>query len=108
MPGGGPGEELIFTGRREWAQAQALGLVNHAVAQNEEGNAAYHRARALAQEILPPGTTAAQHGRACHWGSQVGRAKRQGRLMQLHKVHFPRFIKLTVFGSFASIQPSSK
>lgn len=34
-------------------QAQKLGLVNHAVAQNEEGNAAYHRALALAQEILP-------------------------------------------------------
>ncbi|XP_070642631.1 enoyl-CoA hydratase domain-containing protein 2, mitochondrial isoform X5 [Bos indicus] len=47
-------KELIFTGRRlSGVQAQALGLVNHAVAQNEEGNAAYHRARALAQEILP-------------------------------------------------------
>ncbi|XP_025144517.3 enoyl-CoA hydratase domain-containing protein 2, mitochondrial isoform X5 [Bubalus kerabau] len=47
-------KELIFTGRRlSGEQAQALGLVNHAVAQNEEGNAAYHRARALAQEILP-------------------------------------------------------
>uniref|UniRef100_A0A671DYV3 Enoyl-CoA hydratase domain containing 2 n=1 Tax=Rhinolophus ferrumequinum TaxID=59479 RepID=A0A671DYV3_RHIFE len=47
-------KELIFTGRRlSGAQAQALGLVNHSVAQNEEGNAAYHRARELAQEILP-------------------------------------------------------
>ncbi|XP_021566536.1 enoyl-CoA hydratase domain-containing protein 2, mitochondrial isoform X3 [Carlito syrichta] len=47
-------KELIFTGRRlSGAQAHALGLVNHAVAQNEEGDAAYHRARALAQEILP-------------------------------------------------------
>ncbi|KAI4590944.1 hypothetical protein MJG53_001993 [Ovis ammon polii x Ovis aries] len=47
-------KELIFTGRRlSGVQAQALGLVNHAVAQNEEGNAAYHRAQALAQEILP-------------------------------------------------------
>uniref|UniRef100_A0A8C6DHY9 Enoyl-CoA hydratase domain containing 2 n=1 Tax=Moschus moschiferus TaxID=68415 RepID=A0A8C6DHY9_MOSMO len=47
-------KELIFTGQRlSGAQAQALGLVNHAVAQNEEGNAAYHRARELAQEILP-------------------------------------------------------
>uniref|UniRef100_A0A9L0K375 Enoyl-CoA hydratase domain containing 2 n=1 Tax=Equus asinus TaxID=9793 RepID=A0A9L0K375_EQUAS len=47
-------KELIFTGRRlSGTQAQVLGLVNHAVAQNEEGNAAYHRARALAQEILP-------------------------------------------------------
>lgn len=47
-------KELIFTGRRlSGAQAQALGLVNHAVAPNEEGDAAYHRALALAQEILP-------------------------------------------------------
>lgn len=47
-------KELIFTGRRlNGAQARELGLVNHAVAQNEEGNAAYHRALALAQEILP-------------------------------------------------------
>ncbi|XP_007455111.1 PREDICTED: enoyl-CoA hydratase domain-containing protein 2, mitochondrial [Lipotes vexillifer] len=54
-------KELIFTGRRlSGAQAQALGLVNHAVAQNEEGNAAYHRARALAQEILPQAPTAVQ------------------------------------------------
>ncbi|XP_044800949.2 enoyl-CoA hydratase domain-containing protein 2, mitochondrial isoform X7 [Bubalus bubalis] len=45
---------LPGAGRRlSGEQAQALGLVNHAVAQNEEGNAAYHRARALAQEILP-------------------------------------------------------
>ncbi|XP_077812833.1 enoyl-CoA hydratase domain-containing protein 2, mitochondrial isoform X4 [Macaca mulatta] len=47
-------KELIFTGRRlSGTEANALGLVNHAVAQNEEGDAAYHRARALAQEILP-------------------------------------------------------
>ncbi|XP_054996151.1 enoyl-CoA hydratase domain-containing protein 2, mitochondrial isoform X3 [Sorex araneus] len=47
-------KELIFTGRRlTGTQAQALGLVNHTVAQNEEGTAAYLRARELAQEILP-------------------------------------------------------
>uniref|UniRef100_A0A2I3G931 Enoyl-CoA hydratase domain containing 2 n=1 Tax=Nomascus leucogenys TaxID=61853 RepID=A0A2I3G931_NOMLE len=47
-------KELIFTGRRlSGTEAHALGLVNHAVAQNEEGDAAYQRARALAQEILP-------------------------------------------------------
>ncbi|XP_032152875.1 enoyl-CoA hydratase domain-containing protein 2, mitochondrial isoform X2 [Sapajus apella] len=47
-------KELIFTGRRlSGTQAHGLGLVNHTVAQNEEGDAAYHRARALAQEILP-------------------------------------------------------
>lgn len=47
-------KELIFTGRRlSGVQAHALGLVNHTVDQNKEGDAAYHRALALAQEILP-------------------------------------------------------
>lgn len=54
MPGGGPGEGAhLHSQRLSGAQAQALGLVNHAVAQNEKDNAAYCRARALAQEILP-------------------------------------------------------
>ncbi|XP_077929269.1 enoyl-CoA hydratase domain-containing protein 2, mitochondrial isoform X8 [Halichoerus grypus] len=58
-------KELIFTGRRlSGAQAQALGLVNHAVSQNEEGNAAYHRARELAQEILPQAPIAVRLGKA--------------------------------------------
>ncbi|XP_004679077.2 PREDICTED: enoyl-CoA hydratase domain-containing protein 2, mitochondrial [Condylura cristata] len=57
-------KELIFTGRRlSGVQAQALGLVNHAVPQNEEGNAAYHRARALAQEILPQAPIAVRLGK---------------------------------------------
>uniref|UniRef100_A0A4X1WAS4 Enoyl-CoA hydratase domain containing 2 n=1 Tax=Sus scrofa TaxID=9823 RepID=A0A4X1WAS4_PIG len=57
-------KELIFTGRRlSGMQAQALGLVNHAVAQNEEGNAAYHRALALAQEILPQAPIAVRLGK---------------------------------------------
>ncbi|XP_023405356.2 enoyl-CoA hydratase domain-containing protein 2, mitochondrial isoform X1 [Loxodonta africana] len=57
-------KELIFTGRRlTGVQAQALGLVNHAVAQNEEGDAAYHRARALAQEILPQAPIAVRLGK---------------------------------------------
>ncbi|XP_027466139.1 enoyl-CoA hydratase domain-containing protein 2, mitochondrial isoform X4 [Callorhinus ursinus] len=57
-------KELIFTGRRlSGAQAQALGLVNHAVSQNEEGNAAYHRARELAQEILPQAPIAVRLGK---------------------------------------------
>ncbi|XP_061040188.1 enoyl-CoA hydratase domain-containing protein 2, mitochondrial isoform X4 [Eubalaena glacialis] len=55
---------LPGAGRRlSGAQAQALGLVNHAVAQNEEGNAAYHRARALAQEILPQAPIAVRLGK---------------------------------------------
>uniref|UniRef100_Q3TLP5-2 Isoform 2 of Enoyl-CoA hydratase domain-containing protein 2, mitochondrial n=1 Tax=Mus musculus TaxID=10090 RepID=Q3TLP5-2 len=57
-------KELIFTGRRlNGAQARELGLVNHAVAQNEEGNAAYHRALALAQEILPQAPIAVRLGK---------------------------------------------
>lgn len=66
-------KELIFTGRRlSGVQAQALGLVNHAVTQNEEGNAAYHRARELAQEILPQvWWQSSTGGRAVPWGTQV-------------------------------------
>ncbi|XP_028642127.1 enoyl-CoA hydratase domain-containing protein 2, mitochondrial isoform X1 [Grammomys surdaster] len=57
-------KELIFTGRRlNGAQAHELGLVNHAVAQNEEGDAAYHRALALAQEILPQAPIAVRLGK---------------------------------------------
>uniref|UniRef100_A0A8C8UJZ2 Enoyl Coenzyme A hydratase domain containing 2 n=1 Tax=Peromyscus maniculatus bairdii TaxID=230844 RepID=A0A8C8UJZ2_PERMB len=57
-------KELIFTGRRlNGVQAHELGLVNHAVAQNEEGNAAYHRALALAQEILPQAPIAVRLGK---------------------------------------------
>ncbi|KAB0387048.1 hypothetical protein FD755_002004, partial [Muntiacus reevesi] len=64
-------KELIFTGRRlSGAQAQALGLVNHAVAQNEEGNAAYHRARALAQEILPQAPLASHFSNRARGRSQ--------------------------------------
>ncbi|XP_008826644.1 enoyl-CoA hydratase domain-containing protein 2, mitochondrial isoform X1 [Nannospalax galili] len=57
-------KELIFTGRRlNGVQAHELGLVNHAVAQNEEGDAAYHRALALAQEILPQAPIAVRLGK---------------------------------------------
>ncbi|XP_004869290.1 enoyl-CoA hydratase domain-containing protein 2, mitochondrial isoform X7 [Heterocephalus glaber] len=57
-------KELIFTGRRlTGVEAHALGLVNHAVDQNEEGNAAYHQARALAQEILPQAPIAVRLGK---------------------------------------------
>ncbi|XP_040612938.1 enoyl-CoA hydratase domain-containing protein 2, mitochondrial isoform X2 [Mesocricetus auratus] len=57
-------KELIFTGRRlNGMQAHELGLVNHAVAQNEEGDAAYHRALALAQEILPQAPIAVRLGK---------------------------------------------
>ncbi|KAM6173629.1 enoyl-CoA hydratase domain-containing protein 2, mitochondrial isoform 2-T2 [Erethizon dorsatum] len=57
-------KELIFTGRRlTGVQAHTLGLVNHTVDQNEEGDAAYHRARALAQEILPQAPIAVRLGK---------------------------------------------
>ncbi|XP_063469919.1 enoyl-CoA hydratase domain-containing protein 2, mitochondrial isoform X3 [Symphalangus syndactylus] len=57
-------KELIFTGRRlSGTEAHALGLVNHAVAQNEEGHAAYQRARALAREILPQAPIAVRLGK---------------------------------------------
>uniref|UniRef100_A0A2K6FVQ9 3-hydroxyisobutyryl-CoA hydrolase n=1 Tax=Propithecus coquereli TaxID=379532 RepID=A0A2K6FVQ9_PROCO len=57
-------KELIFTGRRlSGEQAHSLGLVNHAVAQNEEGDAAYHRARDLAREILPQAPIAVRLGK---------------------------------------------
>ena len=88
-------KELIFTGRRlSGTQAQALGLVNHAVAQNEEGNAAYHRARALAQEILPQVRLPLSTGRPAtgdhRWGGQktrVSHATTQGPFSQIYKMN---------------------
>lgn len=47
-------KELIFTSRKfNGEQAADLGVVNHCVEQNEAGDAAYHRALALAEEIVP-------------------------------------------------------
>lgn len=47
-------KELIFTGRQiDGEKAFAIGLVNHTVPQNEKGDAAYQRALALAEEIVP-------------------------------------------------------
>lgn len=52
-------KELIFTGRLiDGLQAREIGLVNHAVPQNDEGDAAYKRAVELAQEIAPQGPIA--------------------------------------------------
>jgi len=48
--------ELIYTARVVRGQEAAdIGLVNHCVEQNPEGDAAYQRALQLAQEILPNG-----------------------------------------------------
>ncbi|XP_054240598.1 enoyl-CoA hydratase domain-containing protein 2, mitochondrial isoform X3 [Indicator indicator] len=50
----GLAKELIFTGRQiDGEEALSMGLVNHTVPQNREGDAAYQRALALAREILP-------------------------------------------------------
>ncbi|XP_028941607.1 enoyl-CoA hydratase domain-containing protein 2, mitochondrial isoform X3 [Antrostomus carolinensis] len=50
----GLAKELIFTGRQiDGQQAFSMGLVNHTVPQNNEGDAAYQRALTLAKEILP-------------------------------------------------------
>ncbi|XP_044527550.1 enoyl-CoA hydratase domain-containing protein 2, mitochondrial isoform X3 [Gracilinanus agilis] len=52
--GVGLAKELIFTGRRiSGEEAKVIGLVNHAVPQNQEGTAAYHRSLELAREIVP-------------------------------------------------------
>lgn len=49
-------KELIFTGRIfNGDEAQRLGIVNHAVKQNNTGDAAFKRALDLAEEILPNG-----------------------------------------------------
>ena len=47
-------KELIFTARViDGIDAERIGLVNHVVKQNDAGDAAYHRAVELAQEIAP-------------------------------------------------------
>jgi len=52
-------KELCYTARAvDGNQAAALGLVNHTIPQNENGDAAYHRAIQLAEEILPQGPVA--------------------------------------------------
>jgi methylglutaconyl-CoA hydratase len=49
-------KELIFTARVfTGSEAVQMGVVNHSVPQNDEGDAAYKRALKLAEEILPNG-----------------------------------------------------
>nr|CAI5868250.1 unnamed protein product [Callosobruchus analis] len=49
-------KELIFTARViDGSRAEKMGLVNYAVEQNEEGNAAFKKALSIAEEILPNG-----------------------------------------------------
>ncbi|XP_036384734.1 methylglutaconyl-CoA hydratase, mitochondrial [Megalops cyprinoides] len=52
-------KELIFAARVvDGAEARNLGLVSHAVEQNQSGDAAYRRALDLAREFLPQGPIA--------------------------------------------------
>lgn len=52
-------KELIFTGRIiDGSQALQYGLVNYAVPQNDDGDAAYQRSVLLAEEILSSGPVA--------------------------------------------------
>ncbi|XP_030349473.1 enoyl-CoA hydratase domain-containing protein 2, mitochondrial isoform X2 [Strigops habroptila] len=69
----GLAKELIFTGRQvDGQQAASMGLVNHTVPQNNEGDAAYQRALTLAKEILPQAPFAVKMGKlAINRGMEV-------------------------------------
>jgi len=66
-------QELIFTSRILLGnEAASMGLVNHSVPQNENNDAAYHRALELAQEITPQGPIAVKMAKiAINKGIQV-------------------------------------
>jgi len=66
-------KELIFTGRvLDGGQAHSIGLVNHVVEQNKQGDAAYGRAVQLAQEISCNGPVAVRMAKlAINHGSEV-------------------------------------
>jgi len=58
-------KELIFTARViTGTEANSIGLVNHAVDQNADGDAAYQRAITLAREILPNGPVGVKMAKA--------------------------------------------
>jgi len=66
-------KELIFTGRMvNGDEAQRMGIVNHSVEQNGDGDAAFQRALTLAKEILPQGPIAVKLAKiAIDRGAQV-------------------------------------
>ncbi|XP_046635291.1 methylglutaconyl-CoA hydratase, mitochondrial-like [Daphnia pulicaria] len=66
-------KELIFTGRViDGKDAHKIGLVNHVVDQNQDGDAAYHRAVELAEEISRNGPVAVRMAKlAINYGSEV-------------------------------------
>ncbi|KAB0793827.1 hypothetical protein PPYR_13447 [Photinus pyralis] len=52
-------KELIYTAKVfDGSEAKAMGVVNHVVEQNDDGNAAYLRSLGIAREILPNGPIA--------------------------------------------------
>jgi len=58
-------KELIFTARViSGSDANKIGLVNHSVVQNKEGDAAFQRAIELAREILPNGPVGVKMAKA--------------------------------------------
>jgi len=66
-------KELIFTGKIvDGQEAKEIGLVNHVVEQNKEGDGAYRRALKLAEEISPNGPVGVRMAKiAITRGSQV-------------------------------------
>jgi len=66
-------KELIFTGRVvSGSEAFDMGLVNHFVQQNQDGDAAYQRALEVAMEITPQGPVALRMAKqAINCGSEV-------------------------------------
>ncbi|KAL8595174.1 hypothetical protein ACOMHN_013847 [Nucella lapillus] len=66
-------KEMIFTSRvLDGEQAREMGVVNHAVPQNTQGDAAYLRALDLAMDILPQGPIALRMAKmAINHGSEV-------------------------------------
>ena len=73
LVGQGLAKELIYTTRiLSGRDAANIGLVNHCVDQNEEGDAAYLRSLQLAREILPNGPVGVAMAKmAINKGSEV-------------------------------------
>ena len=67
-------KEMIFTGKMiSGVEAEEIGLADHVVEQNENGDAAYQRALVLAEEILPGGPVAVRMAKlSINRGMQVG------------------------------------
>lgn len=52
-------KELVYSGRVfDGQEAKTMGVVNHAVDQNDDGNAAYLKSLSIAREIVPNGSIA--------------------------------------------------